>query len=150
MLARSIVGPSTVAAAVRIARATAVLGLALAVVPVGGNWHAAHAAETSIEGAWAGGGRMVLASGDAERATCRASFRRRSASSFSVSAVCATPSARVAQTAVVRRVGDNQFSGAFHNREYDVSGAMHLTARGNRMSVWLSGGGATGHLELHR
>ena len=133
----------------RMTRVASVLGLALAVVASAGLWRPA-SAETNIEGAWSGGGRVVLSGGNSERATCRASFRRQSGSAFSVSAVCATPSARVAQTAVVRRVGDNQFSGAFYNRQYDVSGTMRLTARGNQMTVSMSGGGGSAHLDLHR
>ena len=125
------------------------LALTLALAAGAATSPSARAAE-SIEGTWSGGGRIVLSTGDTERATCRASFRRQSDSVFAVNAVCATPSVRVSQTAVVRRVGENQYSGAFHNREYDVSGTMRLTARGGQMSVSMVGGGASGRLDLRR
>ena len=114
-----------------------------------GAWPAM-AQDANLEGAWSGGGRITLSTGNSERATCRASFRRQGGSSYGVRAVCATPSARVAQTAEVHRVGANQFSGRFYNQEYDITGTIRLTASGNRMSVSLSGGGGSGNLELRR
>lgn len=109
------------------------------------------AQEASLEGSWSGSGRIDLSTGNSERATCRASFSRQSSTSYAVSAVCATPSARVSQSGVVRRVGANHFAGTFHNSEYNVSGSLSMTARGsNRLSVSLSGGGASANLELRR
>ena len=109
------------------------------------------AQDADLEGAWTGAGRVVLPSGASERATCRVNFRRQSQTSFRVSAVCATASTRVAQTAVVQRVSGNQFSGSFYNQEFDVSGRIRMTARGaNRLSVSLDGGGASSEIELRR
>lgn len=121
-----------------------------ALAPSLGNIGSAHAQGADIEGSWSGGGRVELASGNTERATCRLNFRRRSSNSYQAHAVCATPSARVAQTAVVQRVAANEFTGSFYNQEFDVRGVIRITSRGNRLSVTLNGGGATSHLELHR
>ena len=125
-------------------------GFLLTLAASAGAWQPAIAQQAGLEGSWSGGGRMMLSSGNSERATCRASFRRQSATSFGVSAVCATPSARVAQSAVVQRVGANQYAGQFYNKEFDVSGTIHMTAHGNRLSVSLRGGGAAGDLDLRR
>lgn len=103
-----------------------------------------------ISGSWSGGGRVQLPSGAVERASCRASFRRQGGSSFSMSAVCATASARVAQTAVVTRSGGNSYSGQFFNAEYGVSGSISITVSGNRMSASLSGGGGSAQFNLGR
>ena len=104
----------------------------------------------SLEGLWSGGGTVNLSSGATERARCRASFSRQSANTFGMSAVCATSSARVAQTARVQRVGANQFVGDFYNAEYGVSGRISITVSSNRLTASLSGGGASAHLSLSR
>jgi hypothetical protein len=104
-----------------------------------------------LDGTWRGGGSVALASGQRERAQCRAQFRRSSATSYWVTATCATPSGRATQTAIVRRVGGNSYRGTFHNSEYDISGTIHITVAGNRQSVRLSGeGGGSASLELRR
>lgn len=103
-----------------------------------------------LQGAWSGGGRVVLPSGDAERARCRATFRQQTARTFSMNAVCATTSARVAQVGRVQQVSSNGFEGRFYNREYDISGTIFITVRGNRLSASLSGGGGRGTFNLSR
>lgn len=103
-----------------------------------------------LDGTWNGSGRMVLSSGNAERVRCRATFRRQAARTFGMSAICATPSARVSQTGRVQQVSTGRYEGRFYNREYDVSGSLRITLRGNRMSASLSGGGASAFLSLSR
>jgi len=105
---------------------------------------------SSLEGSWSGGGTVNLSSGATERARCRASFSRQSGNSFGMSAVCATSSARVAQTARIQQVGANQFAGDFHNSEYGVSGTIRITINANRLSASLSGGGGSAQLSLSR
>lgn len=41
----------------------------------------------NLQGTWSGGGRVVLPSGNVERARCRATFRQQSARTFGMSAV---------------------------------------------------------------
>ena len=106
--------------------------------------------QSSLEGSWSGGGRIVFPSGDAERANCHASFSRRSANSFRMNAVCATPSARVAQYGTVERVSGNSYAGSFFNSEYNVSGDINITVRGDRLSAQLRGGGGSGSFNLGR
>jgi hypothetical protein len=108
------------------------------------------AQQASLEGSWSGGGTIVLPSGDRERAQCRATFRRSGGGSFGMNAVCATSSARVAQTAELARVSGNRFSGSFYNAEYSISGSIVITVQGNRLSASLNGGGGSAYFNLGR
>lgn len=104
----------------------------------------------SLEGSWSGGGSVALASGQHERARCRAQYRRASASSYFVTATCATPSGSATQTATLRQVGGNTYQGHFHNAEYNVSGTIYVTVGGNRQSVRLTSESGSASLELRR
>jgi hypothetical protein len=92
----------------------------------------------------------MLPSGGHERAHCRASFRRRSGNNYGMSAVCATASVRVAQSAKLVRVSANRFTGGFYNSEYNISGSIAITVHGNRLSASLRGDGGTAHFDLSR
>jgi hypothetical protein len=107
-------------------------------------------AADSLEGSWRGSGSVAFASGQHERATCRAHYQRASATAYTVTATCATPSGRATQTATVRRVGGNTYQGHFHNAEYDVSGTIYVTVGGNRQSVRLTSESGSASLELRR
>jgi hypothetical protein len=104
----------------------------------------------SLEGSWSGGGLVAFASGQHERARCRAHYSRASATVYTVTATCATPSGRATQTATVRKVGGNSYRGYFHNSEYNVSGTIHVTVGGNRQSVRLTSDSGSASLELRR
>jgi hypothetical protein len=95
-------------------------------------------ADSDLAGAWSGGGSVAFASGAKERASCRAKFMRAGASGYTMSALCATASAKVAQTASLRKVGANSYAGSFHNPEYGVTGSIHITVNGRSQSVSLS------------
>jgi hypothetical protein len=111
---------------------------------------AAIAQSAGLEGSWHGAGSVAFASGQRERAQCRAQYRRASSNAYTVTATCATPSGRATQTATVRRVGGNTYQGQFHNSEYNVSGTISVTVGGNRQSVRLSGDGGSASFELRR
>ena len=110
----------------------------------------AAAQSAGLEGSWHGGGSVAFASGQQERAQCRAHYRRASANAYMVTATCATPSGRATQTATLRQVGGNTYQGQFHNAEYDVSGTISVTVSGNRQSLRLSGGAGSAAFELRR
>jgi hypothetical protein len=110
----------------------------------------AMAQTAGLEGSWRGGGSVAFASGQRERAQCRAQYRRSSATSYTLTATCATASGRATQTATVRRVGGNSYQGTFHNSEYDISGTIFITVAGNRQSVRLTGDAGSASFELHR
>lgn len=110
----------------------------------------ASATAQSLEGSWSGGGRVLFPSGEAERARCRASFRRRGGDSYAMSAVCATQSARVEQTAVLVRTGPNRYAGDFNNAEYGVSGSIRITVSGRSLNASLTGGGGSAQFSLSK
>ena len=49
------------------------------------------AQSAALEGSWRGGGSVAFASGQRERADCRAHYQRASGTSYTVTATCATP-----------------------------------------------------------
>jgi hypothetical protein len=110
----------------------------------------AHAQEAQLEGSWRGSGKVTLPSGEAERATCRARFTRRSAEIFEVSALCSTSSVRLSQTASLRRTSEGGFAGQFFNAEYNISGAIRVRVRGNSIQASLNGGGGSASFSMTR
>jgi hypothetical protein len=103
-----------------------------------------------LEGSWSGGGTVTFASGSRERASCRAHYRRAGKSGYTVSATCATASGRAAQTASIRQVGENSYSGSFYNSEYSISGVIHVVVRGASQTVRLNSDSGSAILNLSR
>ena len=104
----------------------------------------------SLEGAWSGGGQVSFGSGAREQARCRARYSRRSNEGYVVSAVCATPAGRAAQTASLRKIGDNRYRGTFYNQEYGISGTILVIVRGATQSVRLTSESGWAALTLSR
>jgi hypothetical protein len=104
----------------------------------------------NLEGSWSGGGTVSFASGAKEQARCRANYRRAGSNTYTVSATCATASGRAAQTATVRQVGGNSYSGSFYNSEYSISGVMHIVVHGTSQTVRLVSDSASGVINLSR
>ncbi len=111
--------------------------LALASLPASGNAQSVKHDAAGLEGSWTGGGSVSFASGARERARCRAHYRRAGANSYTVNATCATASGRAEQTATLRRVGENRYSGSFYNSEFAISGVIHVVVRGATQTVRL-------------
>ena len=104
-----------------------------------------------LEGSWNGSGKIRYPSGETENARCRANFKKRGGGAgFSMTAVCATPSARVQQTATLSRAGPNRFTGEFENAEYGISGSIQITVNGDMLSASLNGGGGSASFSLSR
>lgn len=103
-----------------------------------------------LAGSWAGGGSLALASGTKERASCRARYSKIGASSYAMSASCATASARVDQTATLRKTGANSYAGSFFNAQYNTGGAISVYVNGGSQSVSISGQAGSGHFNLRR
>jgi hypothetical protein len=57
---------------------------------------------------------------------------------------------RADQTATVRQVGNNRYSGSFYNSEYSISGVIEIVVHGSSQIVRLTGDGASGVLNLSR
>jgi hypothetical protein len=105
----------------------------------------------SLEGAWSGGGSVTFfSSGNRERARCRAHYSRRSRTTYVLNATCATASGRAAQSALLRQVGENRYSGNFYNQEYDIYGRIYVVVRGNSQNVKLSSRSGSGSFRLSR
>jgi hypothetical protein len=104
----------------------------------------------TLEGSWSGGGSVSFASGSREQARCRAQYHRAGNNSYTVNATCATASGRAAQTATVRQVGENRYSGSFYNSEYSISGVMHVVVHGSRQTVRLISSSASAVLSMSR
>jgi hypothetical protein len=107
-------------------------------------------AEVGLEGSWSGGGSVVFAGGSREKARCRAYYQRASKDRYRLQATCATASGKANQVAVVRRVGDNKYSGTFHNPDFDISGTIFVIVNGNKQNVRLTSSSGWALLHLSR
>jgi hypothetical protein len=128
-----------------------------AVLTLSGLPHVGYAAQApkklavaSLEGSWSGSGTVTFASGSKEQARCRAHFSRAGKDSYTVNATCATASGRAEQTARVRQVGNNRYSGSFYNSEYSISGVIHIVVHGASQTVQLISSSGSGVLNLSR
>ena len=124
--------------------------LAILALPPSANAQAAKQPSMGLEGSWSGGGSVSFASGARERARCRAHYRRAGTNSYTVSATCATASGRAAQTATLRRVGENRYSGNFYNSEYSISGVISVIVRGANQTVRLMSDSGSAIINLSR
>jgi len=104
----------------------------------------------SLEGSWNGGGTVSFAAGGSEQARCRARFSRAGEHSYAVNATCATASGKAAQTATVRQVGSNRYSGNFYNSEYSISGVIDIVVHGSSQTVRLISDSGSAVLNLSR
>lgn len=105
--------------------------------------------EGGIAGSWSGGGTVIYASGQRERAHCRANFSG-GGSSVTMSGSCATPSGSVFQSARLRQVGADRYAGSFFNSQYNTSGSIYITVHGNTQSVSLRSNAGSASLSLRR
>jgi hypothetical protein len=138
-------------AANRWCKARGMVGALLGLGLVAASALPAVAQSSGLSGSWSGHGTMVFPSGDRERAQCRVRYTQTSVTRYKATAVCATSSARVEQTATLRRVSDSHYVGTFYNSEYGVSGSISVQMRGREQSVSLSGdNGARASLRLTR
>jgi hypothetical protein len=104
----------------------------------------------SLEGSWSGGGTVSFASGGREQARCRASFSRAGERRYTVNATCATASGKADQTATVRQVGSNRYSGSFYNSEFSISGVIDIVVHGSSQTVRLTSDSGSGLINLSR
>ena len=131
-------------------RAVAAGGFALTVGVMGVNVSSANAEPASLTGSWNGNGSISFSSGSKERARCRAHFAKTGASSYAMSATCATPSAKVDQSATLYRSGANSYTGSFFNQQYNTGGSIRITVSGRTQSVRLSGEAGSAIFKLRK
>jgi hypothetical protein len=115
-----------------------------------GFWNLPKAEPASLDGSWRGTGTISYFWGATEHARCRANYSRTSEISYSLKAVCMTPSGKAAQTAILRMSSENSYTGNFDNREYNVRGTIRIVVRGPTQFVTLSSDTASGSLTLTR
>jgi hypothetical protein len=127
-----------------------VAALAVNALPSAANAQAKKVSVASLEGSWSGGGTVLFASGAKEQARCRAQYSSAGKNSYTLNATCATASGRAAQTATVRRVGENKYSGRFYNSEYSISGVIHIVVRGASQTVRLISDSGSAFFNLNR
>jgi hypothetical protein len=111
---------------------------------------AARAEPGSLVGTWSGSGSISFSSGSNERARCRAHYAKTGASSYFMSATCATASAKVEQSAMLTRTGARTYVGSFFNQQYNTGGQIRITVNGRSQSVRLSGEAGTAFFNLSK
>ena len=111
---------------------------------------AIHADSASLDGSWRGSGWVNFDNGKREKARCKARYSRVTPTEFTLSANCATASAKATQTARVHKVGSNSYSGNFFNKEFGVTGTIHVKVEGRSQSVHLSSSGGTASIQLRK
>jgi len=131
-------------------RAAAAGGFAVVVGLSGAGVSSAHAESASLTGSWSGSGSISFSSGSKEKARCRARFAKTGASSYAMSATCATPSAKVDQTATLYKSGANSFTGSFFNQQYNTGGSIRITVSGRTQSVRLNGEAGSAFFKLRK
>ena len=97
---------------------------------------ASRSEEDLLSGLWNGGGTVTYASGDRERAKCRAHYTPQNGS-VTVVATCATPSGSVTQTARLRKTAAGRYTGTFFNEQFSVSGTIQVIVHGSSQIVRL-------------
>jgi hypothetical protein len=133
------------------ARGASVFAVALAsAMGLGLSAAAARAESAMLVGTWAGNGSINFASGSKENARCRAHFAKTGERSYEMSASCATPSAKVDQTAQLTKVGASSYVGRFFNEQYNTGGSIKITVSGSTGSVSLAGEAGTAFFRLRK
>lgn len=122
------------------------VGVAMTVATAG----FAEAADPDLSGAWSGGGSVSFATGNREKARCRANFSKAGGAGYSMSATCATASGKVSQAASLTKTGANSYSGNFHNSEYNVSGTIRIRVNGSSQSVSLTSDSGSASFSLRK
>jgi hypothetical protein len=102
----------------------------------------------ALAGSWSGEGVVVYASGDRERARCRAHYTPRGDVRVILVATCATPSGSVTQTAQLKKTGASSYTGTFFNSEYSLSGWIHVLVNGSSQIVRLRSSSGSAMLTL--
>jgi hypothetical protein len=103
-----------------------------------------------LAGLWSGSGTVTYASGDRERARCRAHYEPRGSARVAVTATCATPSGSVNQTALLAKTGEGRYSGRFFNEQFSVSGTIQVIVKGSSQIIRLFSSNGSALLTLSR
>ena len=103
-----------------------------------------------IVGTWSGGGYAKITDGDKERVRCRITYERQGIKTFSVHAVCASPSVRVLQTGTILRATTNTYLGSLRNMDYNVTAKVRIRVSGSSQTITMQADDVTGRVTLRR
>jgi hypothetical protein len=103
----------------------------------------------SIIGSWSGSGTTKGDSGNRGTARCQITYTKGSGSSYNVKADCTVSKiGAISQTASVRKVSSNRYSGTFHNHQHSVSGKFHIVLTGTGQRVTMTSERGTASLQM--
>ena len=108
------------------------------------------AGTTSISGQWVGKRPAVSESGTKEPVRCRVKYGRVAGQTFSLTARCATGSARIEQSGELERIGRNRYVGSVHNKQFNVSARISVTVSGTSQTVAISSAHGRATMRLKR
>ncbi len=108
------------------------------------------ASAAPLEGSWRGSGFVNPKSGNREKVRCKMSYKRESTKVFRVTAVCASPSAKIRQTGELLKINPNLYVGDFYNGEYDISGRVRVILNGHHQTVSFSSPNGSGRITLKK
>lgn len=104
-----------------------------------------------LAGSWSGSGYVKPHNSGKERARCRVSYWKNSKTKYGAKANCSTASlGGISQTASLRRVKNNHYSGSFYNAKYGVSGSIYVVVKGRRQSVSLRSSNGRAYISLRK
>lgn len=126
------------------------LFLALAFTALAVTGHASPILAASINGTWSGNGYVQPSNGQRESVRCKVTYSQQTDKVFGVSAICASPSAKIRQTGEVLMVNENRYVGDFYNSEFDISGRVNVTISGSSQTVSFKSHSGHGSMSLNR
>ncbi len=116
-----------------------------------GTFGAVHPAMAgSLAGSWSGSGTIQAVTGESERARCRVNYSKKGASTYSVTARCASTSGKVVQSATVHPAGKNKYRGSFYNKKYNARGSFSVSLKGKRQTIYMSSNQGSARLTLSK
>ena len=93
----------------------------------------------SIIGSWSGSGTTKGDSGNRGTARCQITYSKGSGKTYNVQANCTVSKiGAISQTASLRKVGANRYSGNFHNYQHSVSGKFTVVLTGGKQRVTMT------------
>ena len=106
---------------------------------IGLSGQASLAKPVSLIGSWSGSGVTKNVKGDRGTANCQISYTKGSGKVYTVHANCSISRiGDISQTASLKKVGANRYSGTFRNHQHSVSGKFTVIVNGTSQTVIMS------------
>lgn len=110
----------------------------------------AHAADPSLAGTWNGSGIAHYTTNRTDRIVCRATYTKSSDEAYRVFSVCMDGDTRYQQSGQIKKAGGNRYTGTIYNEQFNETGQLSVSLRGNSQSVTVTGDKGTVELTLTR